>query len=132
MFFTTSSLQYSLVLSSHLQLTTTDSNKVVSFFNMIFGTEIWQAIFIFTLQDFPFFIVRLLYLIFYQQLNKNYNLYFYVVKNFVLCLFDVYLSIVIFIEFKKKSKMIKTEIPEIELKIKVGKIKNSYNKTVRI
>ena len=66
--------------------------------DLIFSTEIWSLLFSLLTQDFLFFIIRLIVLIYYESTSKNYTLYFFVVKNFILCIFQIYRIIVIIIE----------------------------------
>ena len=72
--------------------------------DLFFGTEIWALCFILLLQEIPFFVIRLMILIKYKSLAKNYSIYFYVVKNLVLCFFEIYRVIIIFTESKKHEQ----------------------------
>ena len=78
---------------------------------MVFGTEIWALIVVLLFQDLPFFIVRLMLLIYNDVLQGNYNLYFFVAKNFILIFFELYYIISIIIEhnyYERKKKMQKS------------------------
>jgi hypothetical protein len=66
---------------------------------LVFGSEIWALCFILLFQDIPFFLIRLIILIEYTSFAKNYSIYFYVAKNFCLCLFEMYrITIIYFAE----------------------------------
>lgn len=75
------------------------------FWDLIFGTEIWALLIVLFLQDLPFAIIRLIILATYNQLSKNYTLYFFVIKNIILAGSEIHLIIVIYLEVKKKSKL---------------------------
>ena len=70
----------------------------------MFGTEIWALVLVMFTQDLPFFIIRLLVLINYPNLQSNYTAYFFVVKNFILIIFTIYYVTSIVIEIKKKAE----------------------------
>ncbi len=97
MFFTFSVMQFSLTLTAIHDLgERLNRNKFV---RLVFGSEIWALCFILLFQDIPFFMIRLLILIKYSSLKKDYSIYFYVVKNFFLCLFELYrIAIIYFVE----------------------------------
>jgi hypothetical protein len=69
--------------------------KLYDFIDLLFGTEIWAILVTFVFQDALFFIIRLMVLLRYQSTTKNYTLYFFVIKNFVLCLFELYRIVVL-------------------------------------
>ena len=71
---------------------------------LLFGTDIWSLLLVLLLQDLPFSIIRLLILIFYNQLSKNYTLYFFVIKNLMLAASEIYLVCLIIFEERKKFK----------------------------
>ncbi len=48
--------------------------------------------------DLPFFLMRFYILVQYQSTTKNYTLYFFVAKNFLLVVFEIYKIILIVIE----------------------------------
>ena len=52
--------------------------------NVVFGTEVWAFLFVLFVQDLPFAALRLAVIINYEQLSKNYSLYFFVIKNLIL------------------------------------------------
>lgn len=70
-----------------------------SMLNIILGTEIWSLIFVFMVQDGPFFIIRLIILLTYD-LEKNYMIYFLVVKNFILISIELFRIYIIYINEK--------------------------------
>lgn len=107
-YFTLSSLQFCFGLSATAKMSTKRfrSTALNRFFNLIFGTEVWALILVFFLQDMPFSIIRLLILINYKQLSKNYNLYFFVIKNILLALFEIYLVFVTIYNEKKLFKRV--------------------------
>ena len=72
--------------------------------DIIFGTEIWSLLFSLLTQDTPFFIMRFFILVNYESTSKNYTLYFFVIKNFALCLFEIYRIIILFSRTNKKKR----------------------------
>ena len=117
-FFTTSSLQFSLVLSVELKLKQfRNENKFKNFFKFVLGSELWGLFFILTFQDLPFFVIRLLFLILYDSFKKNSILYFFVIKNFLLCIFEIYHVSVILIEYKYEGEKHSGEEPEVEIEL---------------
>lgn len=70
---------------------------------MLFGTEIWAYLMVFFIQDLPFAVLRISVLINYDQLTKNYTLYFFVVKNVVLALSEIYYIVLILINDKEEK-----------------------------
>ena len=74
---------------------------------LIFSTEIWALMFVLFFQDLPFTIIRLLILIYYNQLSKNYTLYFFVIKNLILAIYEIYL--ISLISFQHRDLFSKSE-----------------------
>ena len=70
------------------------------------GTEIWALLIVLVTQDLPFFIIRFLVLIYYPDLQKNYTLYFFVAKSFILVIFELYYMVAIVSENKQKTIII--------------------------
>ena len=66
-----------------------------------FSTEIWSLFLVFLVQDFSFFIVRIIILA-TVNLSQNYMIYFLVCKNFLLILIELYRIYVIYTEENKK------------------------------
>ena len=54
------------------------------------------------IQDLPFLIHRILIISSYR-LSQHYTIYFFVVKNFVLCCAEIYKIVVVFIEINKEN-----------------------------
>ena len=75
-------------------------------YDLVFGTEIWALIIVLLCQDLPFFIIRSLILFEVKKVQQNYNLYFFVVKNFILVFFELYYiaSIVLEQRYHKRQK----------------------------
>jgi len=75
-------------------------------YDLVFGTEIWALIIVLLCQDLPFFIIRSLILFEVKKVQQNYNLYFFVVKNFILVFFELYyiVSIVLEQRYHKRQK----------------------------
>jgi hypothetical protein len=71
---------------------------------MLFGTEIWAYLIVLFIQDLPFAVLRISVLINYDQLTKNYTLYFFVVKNVVLALSEIYYIVLILINDKGEKE----------------------------
>jgi hypothetical protein len=100
--FSLSTFQYSITLvmrkkrHNHRRNDEKDSHddneqlKFQSFIDVLFGTKIWVILTTFLFQDSLFFIIRLTVLVQYEASTMNYTLYFFVIKNFVLCLFEMY------------------------------------------
>lgn len=73
-------------------------------FRIFLGTEIWALCFILVCQEIPFFTIRLFKLIiFSNSASRDYSIYFYVAKNFILCIFEIYRIIIIFYYHRKHS-----------------------------
>lgn len=62
--------------------------------DIIFGTEIWAIILIFSLQDFPFLILRIILVINYKTADQ-FTIYFFAAKNVLLCFTQIYKIIII-------------------------------------
>ena len=69
---------------------------------LVFGTEIWSLLFVFVVQELPFTVLRLVVMVHYQHLSKNYTLYFFVIKNLVLSACELYYIGVILVHHVKK------------------------------
>lgn len=74
---------------------TNSKKKISKYVDIILGSEIWSIGLIFLLQDFPFFIARLVILINFE-LSKNYMIYYMLIKNFILCAIEIYRIIIIY------------------------------------
>ena len=85
--FSISTFQFSFTLVSKREIKN-DDDQANYLMDLLFGTEIWSVALVFITQDLPFFITRILILCNFQ-LDKNYMLYFFTVKNFLLCLFEI-------------------------------------------
>lgn len=70
-------------------------------------------------QDLPFFIIRLLILVYYSNLQSNYTLYFFVAKSLILVIFELYYIVAIITENQKEEKRDirknSTEIDDIQM-----------------
>ena len=83
----------------------------------IFGTEIWPAFLIFIIQDLPFLVHRIIIIASYR-LSQHYTIYFFVVKNFVLCCAEIYKIVVVFIEINKEhAHQSKKENKNVEIEL---------------
>ena len=103
-FFSLSTLQFSFTLASKREIPHKKESYSKFILEMALSTEIWSLFLIFILQDMPFFILRILILV-YADLSKNYMIYFLISKNFILILTELYRIYVIFCdEMKRKSK----------------------------
>jgi hypothetical protein len=91
------------VLQFSFTLTASRSKKSKSF-RLFFGSEIWALCFILLFQEIPFFLIRLGKLIKFKNSLHDYSIYFYVAKNFLLCLFEIYRILVIFYYHRKHLK----------------------------
>lgn len=104
MFFTLSAFQFSLTLSAKIEpLKLINKTLATKIYELVLGTEIWALTFVLFAQDLPFFVIRFLILIYYPDLQKNYTLYFFVAKSFILVIFEVYYMIVIVFENKQET-----------------------------
>jgi len=72
--------------------------------NVVFGTEVWAFLFVLFVQDLPFAALRLAVIINYEQLSKNYSLYFFVIKNLILACYEVYYVGLIFLKEEEKEE----------------------------
>jgi len=106
-FFSLAAFQFSLTLSAKIS-TNYEENKsfMRKCYDLVFGTEIWALIIVLLCQDLPFFIIRSLILFEVKKVQQNYNLYFFVVKNFILVFFELYyiVSIVLEQRYHKRQK----------------------------
>ena len=106
-FFSLSSLQFSFNLVSKIEQTESDSDnksKLKRLTMLIFGTEIWSLLIVLLLQDIPFFILRIIIIVYYQQLSKNYTLYFFAIKTLIMSLVEVYMIAKIIVNDLRKRK----------------------------
>ena len=103
-------MQFSFTLSARLE-----HDKPFSFHGIVFSTEIWSIALVFIFQDFPFCIIRTIIIAGYGA-DKNYLLYFFVVKNYILCLLEFYMVINILLDKRHDKKQ--------ETKINMTKFKN--------
>lgn len=93
-FFSLSSIQFSINLGAKA------NRKVISrkwhhIFGVVFCTEMWAIIVVLLTQDLPFFIIRLIIII-QSGVEKEYVLYFMLIKNLYLCLLEVHMILNIF------------------------------------
>lgn len=104
-FFALSSLQFSFGLSATV---IGSKEKINPYKYLFFGTEIWALFMVLLFQDLPFAILRILILVYYKQLSKNYTLYFFAAKNLILSFYEIYLISLISYEergiFKPKNR----------------------------
>lgn len=70
--------------------------------DLLFGTEIWAILLIFLFQDFPFLILRVILVVNYRRAS-SFTLYFFAVKNIILCFTQIYKIILILIEHREHS-----------------------------
>ena len=42
-------------------------------------------------QDLPFFLMRVIVIVYYQQLSKNYTLYFFAIKTLIMSSVEIYM-----------------------------------------
>jgi len=103
-FFSISVFQFSFTLSAKIETNfRRHRNLPEKIYDYVFGTEIWALCIVLCSQDFPFFIIRLLILIYNPSIQSNYTLYFFVVKSFVLIVFEIYYMISIIIEIEENK-----------------------------
>ena len=106
-FFSLSTIQFSFTLASKREIPKR-AYKIDSYpifiLDIALSTEIWSLFLIFISQDMPFFILRILILV-YDDLSKNYMIYFNISKNFILILTELYRIYVIFSdEIQRKAE----------------------------
>ena len=92
-----STLQYCFALAAR-KYRNPNCTGFGKFCDVFFGTEIWALSLVCFTMDLPFFIMRLYILITYDSTTKNYTLYFFVIKNFLLVLFELYKIVIIALE----------------------------------
>lgn len=97
--FTVSCVQFSFSI-----LNKQKKEKKVKTLDYILGTEIWSLMLAFLTQDFPFLLARLAILISFR-LDKNYMLYYLAIKNFVLCILEIYRIVILFLNEKKSNNI---------------------------
>lgn len=110
-FFSLSVLQFSFTLSAKMDGLDEGLDRPVSTVvkEAVFATEMWSVLMIFLTQDFPFCIIRTL-IVFNFGTEKNYLLYFFVVKNYVLVAFEIYLVANLILDERHRRKYIKKRL----------------------
>jgi hypothetical protein len=103
-------LQFSFGLASKVYINPSKANYSMSWLKrvqtLIFGTEIWSLVFVLFLQDLPFSILRIIILIYYPGMSKNYTLYFFAAKNLGMAIVEIYIILGIIRKDIKKNKQI--------------------------
>ncbi len=113
--FSISTLQFNFTLTAQMPRgTNSGKSSWQAVRECIFCTELWSYMFIFFTQDFPFMVTRT-YVIAYYGAEKNYLLYFFVVKNYVLCAFEIYASVNIILDEKHIRKQMHKETGLVEI-----------------
>ena len=94
-FFSLSSLQFSFGLVSKIKRNENETNNNNGILKrlqlLIFGTEIWALLLVLMFQDLPFFLMRVIVIVYYQQLSKNYSLYFFAIKTLIMSIVEIYM-----------------------------------------
>lgn len=72
--------------------------KFDRFLDIVFGTEVWALLLVCFTMDLTFLIMRFYILVQYESTTRNYTLYFFVAKNFLLVVFEIYKVVLIIIE----------------------------------
>lgn len=107
-FFSLSVLQFSFTLSAKMdgldEVLDRPVWTVVK--EAVFATEMWSVLLIFLFQDFPFCIIRTIIIVRFGT-EKNYLLYFFVVKNYVLVVYEIYLVTNLILDERHRKKHIK-------------------------
>ncbi len=70
----------------------------------LFATEMWSDLMILFLQDLPFCILRTIIIACYG-VGHDYLLYFFVIKNYVLVIFSVYLIVELLLEERHRHNL---------------------------
>ena len=106
--FSLSTLQFSLTLSAEAERSD-ESHRTWTrkLYELFFCTELWAVVFILIFQDLPFLIIRMIVIIEYGVFN-NYLLYFLLIKNYVICLFGIYLIVNVLIDERYYSNRVQT------------------------
>lgn len=92
-----STLQYCFALAARKNRNK-NAKGFSKFCDTFFGTEIWSLALVCLTMDLPFFIMRFYILVTYESTTKNYTLYFFVIKNFLLVIFEIYKIVIIALE----------------------------------
>jgi hypothetical protein len=108
-FFSLSSLQFSFGLVSKVKRneneTNNNNNGILKRLQLlIFGTEIWALLLVLMFQDLPFFLMRIIVIVYYQQLSKNYTLYFFAIKTLIMSIVEIYMIGEIIVNDLRKRK----------------------------
>lgn len=108
--FSISTLQFSFTLSAKInRVNHLQRSFSTALIEVVLGTELWAIAVVFLSQDFPFMIIRT-YVIVYYGAEKNYLLYFFVVKNYVLCIFEIYAVLHILLDERHMRKQQREDI----------------------
>jgi hypothetical protein len=70
-----------------------------------FGSEIWALCFILLVQEIPFLVMRIAKLIKYRKSITDYAIYYYVAKNFLLCIFEIYRIGVLYLKHRRHLRL---------------------------
>jgi hypothetical protein len=103
-FFSLSLVQFSFTLTAKESKNEEDEsyNSVDKWF---FGSEIWALCFILLVQEIPFLVMRIAKLIKYQSSLKDYSICYYVAKNFLLCIFEIYRIGVLYMQYRRQLRL---------------------------
>jgi len=129
-FVSLSIFQFSFDLSTKLRVKKNakhETGPLARLKRLIFGTDIWAFLFVLLVQDLPFSVLRLSVVVYYDELSKNYTLYFFVVKNIILACCEVYYIGLIMFKEEEKIEVEKEEETQQEKKNAVRvNIKSNY------
>jgi hypothetical protein len=88
-------------------------SNVAKFFYIVFVTETWALLVKFFFQDFIFLLIRLDILVRHEATTQNYTLYFFVAKNLILCVFEMYRCCVLFFDEISRMRQGVTYVSEL-------------------
>ena len=81
------------------------NEKKKSRLDFLLGNESWSVLLICLTQDLPFLIIRLYILaVSYNSIQNNYTIYFFLIKNFILVLLEIYRVISLYCEESLQNK----------------------------
>jgi hypothetical protein len=114
-FFSLSVVQFSFTLSAKLDGldNVLERNVPTIIKEAVFATEIWSVLIILLTQDLPFCIIRTIIIANYG-VDKNYLLYFFVVKNYVLVIFELYLIYNLILDERHRHNLEKKKLAKME------------------
>ncbi len=128
-FFSLSVVQFSFTLSAKIDGLdkVLERNVPTIIKEAVFATELWSVLIILITQDLPFCIIRT-YIIAAYGVAGDYLLYFFVVKNYVLVIFEVYLITNLILDERHRHNLEKKKIAKRNAEIKLDGNEKAFDR----